>query len=111
MQTWIVFCTVGLALPTLLLIFAWRRNRPAAGVLVIPVIALVVLALAMNHDLRWVLVGADYSRRLYVTIETFTALTLINAIYAAIRKVWLAAAASAVIAFAWFFVGVVNSVA
>jgi hypothetical protein len=63
----------------------------------------------MNHDMRWAILGADYSRRLYVTIEVFAALTLINAIYSAIRKAWAAALASAVISLAWFFVDVVNS--
>lgn len=64
----------------------------------------------MNHDIRWVLIGADYTRRLYVTIFIFMALTLINAIIATFRKAWSIAVASMVISFAWFFVGVVNSV-
>lgn len=108
--SWIVFCAVGLAFPTCLLVYAWRRNRLVIVPLLIPAIAVVVLALVMVPEMRGTILGADYSRRLYVTIEVFAALTLINAIYAAIRKAWATAIASAVISLAWFFVGVVNSV-
>ncbi len=107
--SWILFCAVGLALPTCLLVYAWRRNRPVVAPLIIPGIAVVALSLAMNHDMRWAILGADYSRRFYVTIEVFADLTLINVIYAAIRKAWAAALASAVISLAWSYVGVVNS--
>jgi hypothetical protein len=85
--SWIVFCTVGLAFPASLLVLAWRRNRKVTRLLLIPVVAVVVPALAMNHEMRWALLGADYTRRLFVTIGIFTALTLINAVYASIRKV------------------------
>lgn len=114
MQTWmisrIVFCAVGLASPAILLVVAWRRNRPVATILIIPSLAIVVLTLAMIPEMRLVLVGADNTRRLYVTIGAFAALTLANAIYAAFRKAWIVALASAVISLAWLFVGVVNSV-
>lgn len=108
--SWIVFSAVGLAFPTILLVLAWRRDRPVAGLFIVPVTAVVVLALSLNHEMRWALMGEDYTRRLFVTIGIFTVLALINSIYAAIRRAWKVALASAVIAMAWFFVGVVNSV-
>lgn len=80
------------------------------GFMVIPVIAVAVLGLAMIPQMRWALMGADYSRRLYITIGAFAALALVNVIYAILRKAWATALASAVIALAWFFVGIVNSV-
>ena len=106
---WVVFCAVGLALPVFLLVLAWRRHSAAISVLIVPVIAVAILAFAMDHDIRWVLLGADYTRRLFATIGIFVVLTLVNAVYAAIRRAWSVAAASALICAAWFFVGVVNS--
>jgi uncharacterized protein (DUF983 family) len=64
MQSWlislIVFCTVGLAFPAALLMLAWHHNRPFARLLIIPAVAVVVLALVLNHEMRWALLGADY---------------------------------------------------
>ena len=73
-------------------------------------IATIVLVLAMIPAMRSAILGGDYSRRLFVTIDVFAALTLINAIYAAIRKAWATAIASVVISLAWFYMAVVNSV-
>lgn len=106
----IVFYAVGLALPAILLLLAWRRLATVSGLMIIPLIAILVLALSLNHDIRWVLIGADYTRRLYVTILVFAALTLINTVFAAFRRAWAIAVASAVLSLAWFFVGAVNSV-
>ena len=108
--SWIIFCAVGLALPAVLLLFAWRRRAARNSLMMIPLFAILFLALSMNHGLRWVLIGEDYSRRLFVSIFVFTALTLVNAIIAAVRKSWSIALASAVLSLAWLFVGVVNSV-
>jgi len=106
---WVFFCGVGLVLPVFLLVLAWRRHGAAISVLIVPFIAVAVLSFAMDHDVRWVLLGADYTRRLFVTIELFVALTFVNAVYAAIRRAWSVAAASVLICAGWFFVGVVNS--
>jgi hypothetical protein len=108
--SWIVFCAVGLVFPCCLLVYGWRRNRTVTPPLIVPLIAVVVLTLTMVPAMRGAVLGGDYSRRLFVTIDAFAALTLINAIYAAIRKAWAIAIASAVISLAWFFVAVVNSV-
>ncbi len=108
---WIVFWAVGLVFPTILLVFTWRRrNLHMSHVFLIPLMAVAVLALTMIPDLRSVLIGADYSHRFHVTVDAITVLALTNAIYAAIRKTWTVALASAVIALAWFYMVVVNSV-
>lgn len=106
---WVIFCVLGLALPTFLLVFAWRRQSATTRVLIVPLVAISVLALAMDHDVRWILLGPDYTQRLFVTIGTFTVSCLLNAIYAAIRRTWSVAAASALICAAWLFVAVVNA--
>jgi uncharacterized membrane protein len=108
--SWIVFCVFGLAFPCLLLAVAWRRNRAVTFPLIVPVVAVIVLAIAMVPAMRGAILGGDYSRRLFVTIDVFAALALINAIYAAIRKAWATAIASVVISLAWFYLAVVNSV-
>jgi hypothetical protein len=108
--SWIVFCAVGIAFPCCLLVFAWRRNLTVTSPLIVPIVAVIVLALAMVPAMRSAILGGDYSRRLFVTTDVFAALTLVNAIYATIRKEWAAALASAVISLAWFYVVVVNSV-
>jgi len=108
--SWIVFCAAGFVLPCYLLVYAWHRNRIVTSPLIVPMIAVIVLALAMVPAMRSAILGGDYSRRLYITIDVFAALVLINAIYGAIRKAWAIAIASVVISLAWFYVAVVNSV-
>src|SRR5664279_643978 len=95
--SWIVFCAVGIVFPCCLLVFAWRRNRKVTSPLIVPMIATIVLVLAMIPAMRSAILGGDYSRRLFVTIDVFAALTLINAIYAAIRKAWATAIALSLI--------------
>ena len=73
-------------------------------------IAVIVLALAMVPAMRSAILGGDYGRRLYITMDVFVALAFINSIYAAIRKAWAIAIASVVISLAWLYVAVVNSV-
>jgi hypothetical protein len=108
--SWILFCAVGLVFPCCLLVYVWRRSRTVTWPLIVPTIAVIVLGLAMVPAMRGAILGGDYSRRLYITIDVFAALVLINAIYAAIRKAWVIAIASVVISLAWFYVAVVNSV-
>jgi hypothetical protein len=66
---WIFFCAICLAVPACLLLLVWSRNRKARIPSVIPVVAVFVLGLAMISELKSVLIGADYTRRLFVTID------------------------------------------
>ena len=79
--SWILFCAVGLVFPCCLLVYGWRRNRTFTSPLIVPMIAVVVLALAMVPAMRSAILGGDYSRRLCITIDVFAVLVLINAIY------------------------------
>jgi len=63
----------------------------------------------LNDLARWILIDADYSRRLFITIAVLIVLTLINAMIATISKAWSIGLASAVLSLAWLFVGLVNS--
>lgn len=108
LASWTLFVLLGFVVPGLLMVFQWRRAR-SIQTLTIPLAGLVVLALSLSRDIRWVLLGADYSHRLYVTIMVLIAATLINAIYSGFRRAWFACAASALISAFWFFVGAVNT--
>jgi hypothetical protein len=107
---WIVFCAVFLASPACLLFFAWVRNRRIIAVFIVPMAALIFLGLALIPETKSVLVGADYTRRLFVTIDVFIALTAASVIYAAIRKQWLVAIASALVSLGWIYMAAINSV-
>ena len=106
----IVFCAVCLVSPAILLLIAWLHNRKTISSLIIPMVAVAALALSLSPEVRAVLVGADYTRRLFVTIGVFAFLTAACAIYAMFRKLWIVAVASALVALGWMFMGVVNSV-
>ena len=71
--SWIMFCVFGLAFPCFLLAVAWRRNRAVTLPLIVPVIAVIVLAIAMVPAMRGAILGEDYSRRLFFTTDFFAA--------------------------------------
>jgi len=107
----LIFSVVGLALPVILLGIAWYRyDRRIKTALIVPTFSVVLLLLAVQHDLRWILLGPDYSHRLYTTIEVNIVLLFVAAGYSVIRKRWIVASASAVLALAWLWVGAINSV-
>lgn len=66
--------------------------------------------LSINPKLRWILLGPDYSDRLYGAIEVNLVLAVIVLIYLGIRKRWLTASVAGILALAWFWLGAVNSV-
>jgi hypothetical protein len=107
---WIIFCTVFLACPACLLLFAWIRNRKVVLVSIIPMAALIVLGLALFPEMKSVLVGADYTRRLFLTIDVFIGLTAVSLINAVFRRLWLVAIASALVSLGWVYLAAVNSV-
>ena len=64
----------------------------------------------LSDLLRWIILGPDYSHRLFTTIEVNITLVTVAALYCGIKKRWLGAVASATLAFAWLWVGAINSV-
>jgi hypothetical protein len=68
MREFLIFCVLGLALPVILLGIAWRRyDRRMKTTLIVPTLSVVLLMLAIQRDLRAMLLGPDYSHRLYTT--------------------------------------------
>ena len=111
MREFLIFCVLGLALPVVLMAAAWRRyDRRARTTLIIPALSVVFLLLVIQHDLRWILLGPDYSHRLYLTIEVNAVLALLSALYSGINRAWMALVASVVVALTWLWVGAINSV-
>jgi hypothetical protein len=111
MKEFIIFCALGLLLPLVLIGIAWRRyDKGARTTLIIPALSLIFLLLIIQHDLRWILLGPDYSNRLYTTIEVNALLAAASAVYSGIRRGWIALAASTIAVLAWLWVGAINSV-
>jgi hypothetical protein len=105
------FYVFGVALPVVLMGAAWRRyDRRGRTTLIIPALSVILLLLVIQHDLRWILLGPDYSQRLYLTIELNAALAAVSALYTGVRRAWMALAASVLVAFTWLWVGAINSV-
>jgi hypothetical protein len=98
------------ALPLPLLGFAWTRpNRQKISIVVLSFSAVLILSAGVRY-LKFILLGEDYSNRLYTTIGVNMLVAIILALYLAITRRWLAALAAAMLALAWFWVCAVNSV-
>lgn len=111
MREFLIFCAFGLLLPVVLIGIAWRRyDKTARTTLIIPALSVIFLLLIIQHDLRWILLGPDYSNRLYTTIEVNALLAAASAVYSGIRRGWMALAASVIAVLSWLWIGVVNSV-
>ena len=111
MREFLIFCALGLLLPLVLIGIAWRRyDKGARTTLIIPALSVIFLLLIIRHDLRWILLGPDYSNRLYTTIEINALFAGRSAVYSGIRRGWMALVASVFLVLAWLWVGAVNSV-
>jgi hypothetical protein len=111
MREFLIFCTLGLLVPLVLIGIAWRRyDKSARTTLIVPALSVIFLLLVIQHDLRWILLGPDYSHRLYLTIEANALLAAASGIYSGIKRGWMALGASVIVALAWLWVGAINSV-
>ena len=113
MSDWLLFwglvALLAVVIPGWLLIHEMRRQERPSATLIIAAAAIAFLIVLLVHDLRVLILGPDYSQSLYVTVWVVFSLMSINAIFALVRKMWFAAAASVLIALAWYYLGVVNS--
>src|ERR1700684_2473928 len=102
MREFLILRVLGLAVPVILLGIAWRRYDPRMKpTLIVPTLSALPLLLAIQRDLRWILLGPDYSLRLYTTIEVNVALVIVAAIYSGIIKGWIVAVATSMLGLAW----------
>jgi hypothetical protein len=99
-----------LLVPPILLAIAWRRNKREKLSIILLFFSSVVLLSATMRDVKWVLLGADYTNRLYVTIGLNLLLSILCGLYLAVTRRLLAALAGMILGLAWFYMGAVNSV-
>ncbi len=94
-----------------LLPVAWRRDKREKATLVLLFVSGILLLSATVRDVRWVLLGGDYTNRLYVTIGMNMLIAALCGLYLALTRRFLAALSATVLAFGWLYLEVVNSVA
>ena len=100
---------VSLLLPIVLLSFAWRRNEREKATFVLLLLSGILLLSATVRDIKWVLLGGDYTNRLYVTIGVNMVLSALCGLYLVFTRRFLAALSAIVLVFGWLYLGVVNS--
>jgi hypothetical protein len=100
----------GLILPLPLLAVAWiSSNRRPIEFLVLTLSAVLFLSAAIR-SLKLILLGIDYSNRLFTTIEVNILVDIVLGLYLAIKRRWIAAIVGAILAAAWLIMGAINSV-
>jgi hypothetical protein len=99
-----------LLLPIFLLSVAWRRNKREKATFALLLVSGILLLSATVPDIKWVLLGRDYTNRLYVTIGLNMLLAAACGLYLAFTRRFLAALSAIVLVFGWLYMGVVNLV-
>jgi len=100
----------SLLLPIVLVFVAWRRNKREKATLVLLLVSGILLLSATVRDVKWVMLGGDYTNRLYVTIGLNMLLSAMCGLYLAVTRRFLAALSAIMLVFGWLYLGVVNSV-
>src|SRR5215470_16858791 len=100
----------SLLLPIILLSLAWGRNKKENATFVLLLVSGLLLLSATVRNIKWALLGGDYTHRLYVTIEVNILLAAICGLYLACTRRFLAALSATVLALGWLYCGIVNSV-
>jgi glucan phosphoethanolaminetransferase (alkaline phosphatase superfamily) len=96
--------------PLLLFCLAWCRHyQHLSRTLLLPTLSALLLVAAVVRNLK-VLLGSDYSHRLYISIEVNMFLGVAAAIYFLWKKRWTPAVAALILALDWLFLGAINSV-
>jgi hypothetical protein len=101
---------VALAVPLLLVGAAWRRDHKEKITSVFLALSTALALAASVHDVKWALLGPDYSNRLYATIGINMAIAVILGLYLGITRRWVAALAAIILALDWLYMGAINSV-
>jgi|SRR5579872_4521989 len=107
----IILICFWLALPVLLFVAAWRKHyQHGLRTLLLPTLSALLLLLAVVRNAKVLLLGSDYSQRMYITIELNILLAVVAAVYFCVRNRWIAAIAAVILALDWLYMGAVNSV-
>src|SRR6202047_907685 len=97
-------------LPLPLLLIAWAGSEKKAIQLAILTLSAVLLNSANVPTVKLALLGADYTSRLFATVEIDMLVAIGLGIYLAIMGRWIAAIAALLLGFAWFLAAVNFSV-
>ena len=96
-------------LPLPLLVLAWiRSDRQPIIYSTVAVSALVFLGASLR-PLKSIILGGDYSHRLYTTIYINLLLCVALSLLLAFRRRWIAAVATAILGLGWLLAGAINS--
>ena len=95
-------------LPLPLLVIAWHESERKSIQLSILTLSAVLLNSANVRGVKLALLGADYTSRLFATVEIDMLVAIGLGIYLAIVGRWIAAIAALLLGFAWFLAAAVN---
>jgi len=96
--------------PLPLLALAWSKSNRLPIEFSILTLSAVLFVSSTIRSLKGILLGMDYSHRLFATIEFNIVLAIALAVYLGIRSRWVAAAAALILCLAWLLAGAVNTV-
>jgi hypothetical protein len=105
---WIWIAWMGC--PPLLLLIDGRKHKGKQIAQTVLLVSCGILIASVWHDARWVLLGPDYSRRLYSEIAVNLLLSLLCGLYLGIKKRFIGGVAGVMLSGAWLYLGAVNSV-
>jgi hypothetical protein len=98
-----------LILPLSLLAIEWNKSRKQAIVLSILSLSAVLYGTAFVRGLKLILLGTDYSNRLFTTIIANLLIAIALGIYMKIKRRRFAAIAAVILAFGWFVLWGINT--
>jgi hypothetical protein len=97
-------------LPLPLLAIAWNKTRTPLIDLTFLTVSSILLVSSVNHSVKWLLLGPDYSNRLFVTIGLNLLVAAGIGIHMAIKRRWIAVIVAIILALDWMAVASINSV-
>lgn len=103
------WAAVMLSIP-LVIAFAWHRKDRLPVELSVVTLDAVLLYSVLDRKAKLIFLGPDYSSRLFAVIEINILVGLIFALYFGIRRRWIAATASGLLALAWLAVMSISTV-
>ncbi|HKV48780.1 MAG TPA: hypothetical protein VJN69_11875 [Candidatus Acidoferrales bacterium] len=96
--------------PVVLAAFAWARKDRLPIELTLLTLDIVFLYSVLHGRAKLILLGPDYSSRLFTTIEINILIAVILGVYFGIRRRWISATASGMLAFVWITILSINTV-
>src|ERR1700730_1482729 len=106
--TYLIYACLLFPLP--LLAIAWSRSDRLPVQFSILTLSAVFFVSAAVRNLKLTLLGSDYSHRLFTTIAFNLLVAIVLGLYLGVKHRWIASIASAILAFGWFLMWVINSV-